>query len=171
MKYDVAPVPGYHPEVGILLASLADSTREWRENLESPTVEAITWQPWQASYSIGAVMLHMIDCEIYWFETFAVGKPEDAEEAKLLMAKQIDQDNVKWPTPPAEPIEWYFELHDRLRARTWETLRELTDPEQIFKGRKNQFTLRWILAHVLEHDSYHGGQVVLLHEMWKAQSR
>jgi len=167
MKYDIAPLQGYHPEIGLLLAGLDDSTREWRENLEEPPIEAIIWQPWKGSYSIGALLLHIIECEAGWFENFAAGLPDNVEEQALLMSAQINQMEGTWPTPPAEPIHWYFDLHERIRARVRLPLKDM-DSERVSSGRINSFSLRWIVAHVMEHDSYHGGQAVLLHEMWKA---
>ena len=32
--YDVAPVEGMHPELGLLVATWRDSSREWRSNLD-----------------------------------------------------------------------------------------------------------------------------------------
>ncbi len=166
IHYDVAPVPGFDPQIGLLLATLNDSTREWRENLEEPSPEAICWQPAADFHSIGAVILHMADCEAYWFEEFAAKQERTEEEMKLLLVRETDQDNVKWPAPPNQPIEWYFELHDRIRARSLLAIKSMT-PEQIFPGSRASYTLRWIVAHVVEHDAYHGGQAVLLHELWK----
>lgn len=164
--YDVAPVPDFHPEIGVLLASMHDSTREWRENLGEPTVEAICWQPAPEFHSIGTILLHIAECEAYWFEQFVAKLTPDAEETKLLKAEEILQDDVKWPDAHPQPIEWYFELHDRIRARSWNAIREI-EPERVIVGNHGSFTLRWIVAHVLEHDSYHGGQAVLLHELWR----
>jgi uncharacterized damage-inducible protein DinB len=165
--YDVAPIEGFEPQAGLLLASLADSTREWREELGEPPVEAIVWQPWPGGYSIGGILLHLINVEAGWFERFLAGQERDPDELKLLLSEETDVDACKWPAPPPEPIEWYLALHDRVRERAWAAIKPLTEPERVYKGRQNEMTLRWVLAHVLEHDSYHGGQAVLLHEMWK----
>lgn len=167
MTYDVAALPGYAPEIGLLLATLDDSTREWRENLEEPPIEAIVWQPYPNGYSIGGLLLHIIDVETGWIDKFAAGKPEDPAEIKLFMSRETKQDDGIWPIPPAEPIEWYLSHHDRIRARIKESLRDLEEPSRMYQGRENEFTLRWILAHVVGHDSYHGGQAVVLHELWK----
>jgi len=168
--YDVRPLEGHHPETGLLLASLVDSTREWRENLESPSVEAVTWQPWPDSHSIGALILHIIDVESYWFETFAAKQERDPEETKLFLSEETQQYGGKWPAPPAEPLSWYFALHDRIRARAFDALRDIA-PDTVFERKDFTCTLRWVVAHVVEHDSYHGGQAVLLHEMWKKTSQ
>ncbi len=169
MTYDVAPLPGYEPQIGLLLASLDDSTREWRENLEKPPIDAIMWQIAPNGPSIGALLLHLIDCEAGWIEQFCGGKPADPAQDALLMTKEVDQMSGTWPTPHEQPIEWYLDLHDQIRARCKEALKNMADPAHLFKGRENQFSLRWVLAHVIEHDSYTGGQAVLLHETWKRQ--
>jgi len=166
--FDVEPLTGYHPEVGLLLASLNDSTREWRENLEEPSVEAIVWQLAPRSYSIGGLLLHLIDCENGWFYQFLAGNERDPLETALLMSDQIDQDAGIWPTPPAQPLSWYYGLHDRIRARAFEALKGI-EPARIHQRRRGDYTAttRWVLAHVLEHDSYTGGQAVALHELFK----
>lgn len=168
--YDVAPLEGYHPEIGLLLASLADSTREWRENLGRPGRKAIVWQQYTDGPSIGAVILHLIDTEAYWLETYAAGRPSPPGETELLLARETKQDSGRWPVPPSEPIEWYFDLHDRIRARVWEAVRGI-EPERRYGSGKFSCTFRWIVAHVLEHDSYHGGQAVLLHQAYRRRGR
>lgn len=169
MTYDVAPLPGFEPQIGLLLASLDDSTREWRENLEKPPIDAIMWQIAPNGPSIGALLLHLIDCEVGWIEQFCGGKPADPEQDALLMTKEVDQMHGTWPTPHEQPIEWYFDLHDQIRERCKVALRTMSDPGQVFEGGTNRYSLRWVLAHVIEHDSYTGGQAVLLHETWKRQ--
>ena len=165
--FDVEPLPGYREDIGLLLASLEDSTREWRGEMGEPPIEAITWQIKPGSYSIGGLLLHIAEVELYWFEEFAAGKTLDPEEMKRLMSDEIKQDEGKWPTPPAEPISWYYAMHDDIRRRILETLKGV-DPDCKYDKRSDMSTtLRWVLAHVVEHDSYHGGQAVLLHEVWK----
>lgn len=165
-RYDVAPFEGFHPEIGLLLASPQDSTRTWRDNLGSPPVEAIAWQPAPEFHSIGALILHMIDAEAYWFETFAAGRRRPAGESKLLLTAETRVLSARWPTPPREPIEWYTELHDRIRSRAVSALASL-DAGRVRDGKDWSVSMRWVVAHVVEHDAYHGGQAVLLHELWK----
>jgi len=165
--YDVGPVDGLHPEIGLLIATLHDSTREWREYLERPSREAIVFQPWPRAYSIGALILHVIDCELGWFENFIAGKPPQKADAELLLSETTLQDEVIWPVPPAEEIDWYFELQDRYRVRSLAALVG-QDPERVIQRGSFSASVRWVVAHVVEHDAYHGGQAVLLHEMWKA---
>jgi uncharacterized damage-inducible protein DinB len=168
MFHDTPLLEGYDPEIALLLSALEDGTRNWRENLGSPSVEAIVWQPQPDSYSIGGLLLHLIDCEDGWFHAFAAGNPRDPAEVALFLSDETDQYVGSWPTPPAEPIEWYFELHDRIRARAFESLKGVEATKVYDRPARNyQCTLRWVVAHVLQHDSYTGGQAVAMHELWK----
>jgi len=71
------------------------------------------------------------------------------------------------PTPPAEPIEWYFDILDRARIRVFESIAQHSDSLSEHPNGEYVSTYRWIVAHLVQHDSYHGGQAVLLHETWK----
>lgn len=166
-REDIAPLPGYHPEIGLLLAALRDSTREWRENLGEPPIEAIVWQPAPGAHSIGALLLHIADVELFWFESFVGGSPPNPEDLKMLMSEEVRQYEGAWPQPPARPIEWYYDLLDRYRERAWKALEGVPSDRFFADGDEFETSLRWVVSHVVQHDAYHGGQAVLLHELWK----
>lgn len=164
---DIAPISGFHPEIGLLLAALDDSTRAWRQNLGEPPVEAVIWQIVPNGPSIGALILHMIDTETFWFERFIGGKTPDPEEGRLLMSEEVQQYEGIWPRAPEKPIEWYFELQARYRRRALESLKGV-EPDRFFRESDDvESSARWVVSHVVQHDSYHGGQAVLVHEQWK----
>lgn len=170
-RYDAALPAGMHPELGTLCATLIDGTREWRENLGRVGEAALIWQPHEEGPSIGGVLLHMIDCEGYWLKEFADGVPVGLDHPATRYGASLDQDRGRWPKPPRKRLAWYYSLQDEVRAETLERVLAHNDPEREYKRGKNLFTYRWILAHVVEHDSYHGGQAVLLHEMIKRLRR
>jgi uncharacterized damage-inducible protein DinB len=171
MVYDANPLPGYPEPYGLLGAILQDGTREWRAELDPDLpAEAIAWQPHPETHSIGAVILHIIGVEVSWIERFALGLPADPDETKLFMDEEIDQDSWVWPIPPGEPLSWYFELHDRIRSRTLENLKRLPPADEVRKSQSGGCTYRWIIGHVIQHESYHGGQAVLLSRLWQLRS-
>jgi uncharacterized damage-inducible protein DinB len=47
------------------------------------------------------------------------------------------------------------------------------DPASLYAipGRKYDFSLRWLLQHVITHEAYHGGQAALLKLQFQAQRR
>ena len=170
MLIDTEPLPGYQEPYGLLCAILQDGTNEWRLELDRDlSNDAVVWQPYPGAHSMGAVILHIVEAEIFWFERFALQLPSSPEERKLLMVEDIDVDGGQWPAPPRQPISWYFELHDCVRARTLEGIKSWPAPDFARDLHGNPRTMRWVFGHVIQHEAYHGGQAVLLQELWKKQ--
>jgi uncharacterized damage-inducible protein DinB len=163
--FDVAPLPGFPAEYGLLLATLQDSTREWKDELGEVDPDLICWQPYPKGYSIGGVLLHIAETEAYWIEQFVLGREISEEEKTQCMIAEIDQYHGSWPTPPREPLSYYYGILDRIRARTLESVKSFDPPETVKGSKWGTMTLRWVLAHVVGHDSYHGGQAVMLKEL------
>lgn len=159
---DVKPKADLDVQLGLLWAMLDDGTREWREELGEVSQEAIGWQAFPDGHSIGGVLLHMADVEAFWIQECAAGLERSPEELKMFLSEETQQHEVRWPAPPQQPLTWYFEQHDAIRKKTQRIVRELGDPEHLGYRPDYQFTLRWILHHVLTHEAYHGGQAVLL---------
>jgi uncharacterized damage-inducible protein DinB len=169
LRFDVEPLPDYIPEYGLMLAMMQDGTREWRDELGEIEPEGIVWQVAPGSYSIGGVLLHIAECEVHWFESFLQGKEMDPAEEKLLMCKEIQQYEGKWPTPPKEPLSYYYEILDGVRTRTLETFKSMGDPSAMRANNhgREEVSVGWVLSHVVTHESYHGGQAVLLKELYR----
>ena len=168
MIADAKPLPGYQEPYGLLCAILQDGTNEWRMELAPDlSEEAVVWQPYPGMHSIGAIIFHIIGAEVFWFERFALGTQSNPEERKILMAEETDVDEWTWPTPPRHPISWYFDLQDRIRARTLESVKKWPSPETAKDLHGQPRTMRWVLGHVIQHEAYHGGQAVLLSRLWQ----
>lgn len=172
MLNDANPLDGYREPYGLLCGILQDGTNEWRLELDQNLgSDAMVWQPYPDMHSIGGVILHMIDAEVFWFEQVALGIAPDPEEEALLMGNECDQDSWRWPTPPQQPLSWYLALQDRIRARTLESIKRWGPPDQVVEWRGRESTLRWIFGHVIQHEAYHGGQAVLLSRLLELQSK
>jgi uncharacterized damage-inducible protein DinB len=161
-SYDVAPLSGYPIEYGLLLSTLQDGTREWRQEIGEPSEDAIVWQAVPGGHSIGGLLLHIADVEIFWFEEAALGRKMSDADLKLFMSEETKQYEGAWPVPPREPWAWYMQILDDVRARTLRTVQDFPESSDTFHRRTSTFTYRWALAHVVEHESYHAGQAVLL---------
>ncbi len=160
--FDVSPLPGYPLEYGLLLASLEDSSREWRGELGEVPQPLMSWQPYRHAPSIGANLLHIAFVEAWWVESFCLGGEVPTELDSKISLEGTSVDNLMWGTPPDEPLSYYFDLLDTVRQRTLEFVKEFPEPESVKANNWGTMTLRWVLAHVVQHDSYHGGQAVLL---------
>ena len=168
MLIDTAPLPGYPEPYGLLCAILQDGTKEWRAELDPDLPEdAVVWQPHPGAHSVGAILLHIIWVETYWFEQFALGHSADPEERRLTMKDETDQLAWRWPAPPRKPISWYFAFHDRIRARTLESIKKWPPADTVKQHRIGDVSLRWVFGYVIKHEAYHGGQAVLLNRLWQ----
>ena len=168
MIIDAEPLSGYQEPYGLLCAILQDGTNEWRSELDHNLSEdAVVWQPHPGMNSIGAIILHIIAVEIFWFERFALDLPSDPEESKILMVDETEVDEWRWPDPHRRSISWYLELHDRIRARTMESIKKWPEADSTREWDGKPRTMRWVLGHVIQHEAYHGGQAVLLNRLWQ----
>jgi uncharacterized damage-inducible protein DinB len=168
MKFDVEPYAGVSNDLGVLIATWQDGTREWREYLEQPSVEALVWQLFPNGPSIGGLFLHMASCEAYWLQKFIDGEEIDPANPAWTYDLTVDQRIPLWTPPPREPLDWYFKILDETRVAMIERIQRHADSCSVHSRGDYAVTYRWVLAHLVEHDSYHGGQAVLLHEAWKA---
>lgn len=171
MRYDVEPAEGFAPEIGTLIATWDDGFREWLDNLGEPTQEAMSWQAYPNAPSIGGVMLHIAGCDLYWIREYVRGEALDPSNPAVAYDSELDQDNAQWPTPPDQPFSWYLNIVRSTRNQVIEQIRQEPNIEREFHRSWGTLTFRWIVAHIVEHDSYHGGQCVLLHEMWKRMAQ
>ena len=156
--------PPVLPEVATYINMLKQSTGEWRGMLGTNVTPAqISHQAYAGAHSIGAVLLHMADSEAIWTMEVLEGGAVPAALKEELLADQTDVWNGKWPVAPSEPLAYYYEKQDRIREHTLRVLAGLTDIDKEVTAWGNTFTIRWILGHMVSHDSQHGGQAILLH--------
>lgn len=170
MEREVPPLPGYPEPYGLLCAVLQDATSDWRSELWVPDLpaEVVTWRIRPGGPSIGALMLHLIIAELYWFEMVALEAEISEEDKRELMWNEIDADSCTWPDPPQQPLSWYYALHHRYRQRTLEAIKRWPGPETgKLGGGGHMCSMPWILGHVIQHETYHGGQIVMIHDQWK----
>ncbi|RYG46725.1 DUF664 domain-containing protein [bacterium] len=159
---DTAPMPGYPEPYGTLLATLQKQTRAWRHQLDELRPEEIVWQPYPQGHSIGALMLHMAEVESHWVETVALGREMSAGDRATYLSEETDSFTGVWPTPPSEPFSYYLDILDRVRTQTLESVKAFEDPATERDAEWSTVSLRWVLAHIIWHEGYHGGQMVLL---------
>ena len=160
---DVMPLEGYEPEIGLLLATLEDGTREWRGELGDLDPEETARRPFEGGPSVGAELLHIAFVEASWIDGAIAGRPPTEEFRARTLADRTDVDAGVWPDAPAMPLDAYFEIMDEVRYRTREALRDELPHRLVGRNPDRPgATVRWILGHVVQHDSYHGGRATLV---------
>jgi len=164
-RTDIRISTDLHREPGLLLGLLDQTTGEWRHEMGDVPDETVIWQPFPNGHSIGAIILHIAHVEAMWIKMVGAGRPLSREQVETLFSESTHVDGVQWPVPPAEPLSWYYAVADSVRAQTREIVSGFSDLEYLASHEyfpDEEFTLRWLLGHVISHDAYHGGQAVLL---------
>ncbi|MDI9636908.1 DinB family protein [Kamptonema cortianum] len=155
----------YPAGIDQLLAVWQDGTREWRDNLGEIPEGFAQWSPYEKGPHAGAIALHMAATERWWVDKGICDMTIDENDPIIAYDLSIDLDNGIFPEPLDEPWEWYIEQLDSARKRTFELLRQIDGPEQVIGGETNKYSVEWIIGHLVQHDSYHGGQIVMLKTM------
>jgi uncharacterized damage-inducible protein DinB len=110
----------------------------------------LRWAPFEGAWPAGQVMLHIADCEDNWLHGVVRG------EFKPWITYPL----AEYPTREA-----ILGVLARAHQRTKPFLEGLTDRdlEQVYAIPDGaQFSLYWILWHVLEHEIHHRGELSLI---------
>jgi len=168
--YDVAGIDDWKSLGEYFINAFDDGTREW--TLEMPNLEPgdIQWRPFPNGHSIGSIVLHIASVEVGWIWCTLGGREYPPELRARLLADQTDVDAVEWPEAPDWTWKTYLDAIAEVRAMTKEVLTQPFDPSLFHDNPrwKSRFSNRWVLSHTLTHESYHGGQAVLLALMRQA---
>ncbi len=149
-------------EINNWLAQLDQASHEWLSELGDNVNEAeLIWQAFPDGHSIGAVLTHIAEVEAYWLHHIACGEPYQDVEGDVLNGA-IDQYGIQWPPPPPHPLSFYKALLATTRDRTKTLIGALENPNHTALRGEREFTLSWLMTHVIVHEAYHGGQAVLL---------
>ena len=149
-------------EINNWLVQLDQASHEWLSELGDDVNQAeLIWQAFPDGHSIGAVLTHIAEVEAYWLHHIACGEPYRDVEGDVLNG-EIDQYGIKWPPPPPHPLSFYKALLATTRDKTKTLIGALENPNHTALRGEREFTLSWLMTHVIVHEAYHGGQAVLL---------
>ena len=112
--------------------------------------EELMFAPFNGSWPVGRIMLHIADCENYWLHGVV--------RHEIEMGKFFNLADC--PTKSA-----IKEVLDHVRNQTITFLNNLDENDldnEYTTPRGETFTLRWIIWHVLEHEIHHRGELSLI---------
>ncbi len=164
--YDLAPES--RDELTLLLAMMDWTSGEIRDLLKDASDDDLQWKDPNVGRSIGMILLHLADAEYWWIQSVALGKSTDQAMHDRFLSSELDQMGGKWPDAPIESKAWYLAGPDEIRKLTKESLQGVDPATTIGKRGEREFSLRWIMHHLIEHEAYHMGQIQMLLEMQDA---
>jgi uncharacterized damage-inducible protein DinB len=172
------------PEVALHFAELEDQTVRLFEHLSDLTPDALAWQPAPGRNTIGMLLAHLAVVEVFWIDIGVRGLT-DTECASVLGLDFATGDGMPCPPDGAPPahlngrdLDGYRALLARARAHVASHLRGLDDAALTVArtrtrrdGNRQDYDVRWVLYHVVEHFAGHFGQALLLRELQREALR
>ncbi len=161
-----------HSNINLLIYMLEDIRRVTLKGVSGLTKEQLFREPVQGEFCIGSYLMHLAEVDLGWLQIMN-GKEID-EELKLRAYYGTWFDSDTACKPPTEPLEME-EYHDTMaqcRAKVIEYIKSLSDAdlEEKFtvlrkygeKEVKKEYTRKWIIYHLIEHEAHTRGQMFLL---------
>lgn len=161
MTYYIGPLEGHSPQVGTMITMLNNLSNRVERVVLNLDQRETDWLMDEEANSIGALIMHLAAAEAYYqVRTFEERGFNDEENKQWLAALNLGKkarDKFK-----DKDIQYYLDIYKKVRQKTIEELGKRNDewlqsiPPSM--GISNFYS--WF--HVMEHQSSHLGQVLLL---------
>jgi len=163
----IEPVAGVSNEIGFYLAEMNEVREQLREAVSDLTREQVAERAVEGAHSIGALALHIGEAEWYWIEC-VIGGHKLTDEDKNSQFWDVLKDPEKFGRlnfSAEDCLRVVGEIREGARAK----LASLNDDDldgKLFhmerRENKYEFSLRWILHHLVDHEAQHKGQILML---------
>jgi|ERR1044072_2401239 uncharacterized damage-inducible protein DinB len=165
IKKDILePLTGFSREIGYYLAAWNKARAYTRQFVEDLTPEELARRILPDMHSIGALTLHLGECEFYWMQMVAAKREASEEEKKFAhFCDTLEADFDRGYT-----AEYCLGRLERISQMTHEFLRGKTDADlEVLHlrddyGTPMELNLRSILQRMIEHEAHHRGQIAMI---------
>ncbi len=157
----------------LLIYMLEDIRKITLKGVSGLTKEQLFAEPVSGEFPIGAYVMHLAECDLWWLHVMD-GKEQDVELSKRAYSNTWF-DSGKDFNPPKEAIEIeeYLDVLEKCRAKVIKYIESLNEDELEGKvsflfadGKKSkEFTRKWIIYHLIEHEAHTRGQMFMLIRM------
>jgi len=154
---ELKSVEGYSPNIGSMVYMLEDLKERITEQVKNLDQTQTDFQYDADANSIGALIMHLVSTESYYQVATLEGREWTAEEIESLgVAGELNSkvNNML----KGEPIGYYLDLWDEVRAKTLTGLKT-KDDAWFASNIEEGLNYRYIWYHVMEHSANHMGQI------------
>lgn len=166
----VLPPQFRNAEIALLAAALNDGTREVRGELGEVTPEELAFTPVPGRHSAASVLLHHAQVEAMWICCDLFQESDAPVHEKFSEFAPDWNKGGRWPDIHGISLVEIYRRSDEVRQETLTRLATLEDSKlPTLPDGEYSDTARWVVNHLIGHESYHYGQAVLLVEMARAR--
>ena len=161
------PEKGFFPTVGLIYSMLRLNREILKRKVAGLKPGHLAWQPDKYTNTIGTLLLHIAEAELWWMQEVIEGIP--------LTKKEKEEFRYEiYGSPQASPVErnelkFFLGKLDKVRAKTKKILQRLKDKdlERVHRDSQKRLSNGWILYHLIEHEASHTGQIASLKNRMK----
>ncbi|OED39686.1 hypothetical protein AB832_03855 [Flavobacteriaceae bacterium (ex Bugula neritina AB1)] len=153
----------YTPQIKILLCMLQDVGKRMVRAIQELGIPEIDYLPNERLNSIGVLITHIAATEAY-YQIATFRNSTLTEEERLLWETALNMGEKAHKKYIGHSIDYYLDIYHRVREKTLHLFRHKSDDwlrETSFHHHNNHH--HWL--HVLEHQSYHLGQIIMIRKM------
>lgn len=157
----VGPMDDYSPQVGTLVSMLNDMKNRVERTVKDLTVEELDYLMDDKSNRMGSLIMHLAATEaFYQVYTFEGREFNKEEEAKWAAAMSLgDEAREKYQ---GHNVAYYLDAYTEVRNKTMELMKQKDDAWLAKLNASGNMNYHWAWYHVMEHQSSHLGQILLL---------
>jgi len=165
-RHVLSPHPGLSTGIGYYLSGMEEVRQQVREAVTGIDSEAFGRPPFLGAHSIGALVMHIGEAEWWWMQCNVAGHQLTDEDRKAPYWDVLDDPDA-FARHGYTPEFCLLEL-DKIRNQTRDVLFSYGDKdlERIItverRGETFEYSLRWILHHLIDHEAQHKGQILML---------
>lgn len=157
----IKPESGFTPQVGILVSMLNDLSNRVERTVGEMSQKDIDFLMDENSNSIGSLVLHLAAVEAYYqVYTFEGRSFNEQELEKWDTAMNLGDDARK--EFKGHDIDYYLNIYKDVRKKTLKYLKDKDDDWLNEEPPGSTMNNHWAWFHVMEHQSSHLGQILLL---------
>lgn len=153
----------YTPQIGVLVSMLNDMKSRVENVVKDMEVSQVDFLMDDDSNSVGALIMHLAATEVlYQALTFEGRELTDEEKEKWDIAQNLGEEARK--VYQGKPVKEYLKEFDKVRSKTLELFKTKDDTwlAEVQNGMNNH----WAWYHVMEHQSSHLGQILLMRKRY-----
>lgn len=180
----IEPEPGFRSAAaGAWVAMMEAQRRALVSEIAELSTDDLAWQPAPGTNTIGMLLAHIAVAETHLTDVGLLGKPDS--DVPAIIGIRVEDDGLPLPEggrPPAvlagKDAAYFRDLLARARAhfRAAAAALEDADLDRVVvrkrpDGGERVFNVRWVIAHALEHEAGHRGQILQLKHLRRAIRR
>lgn len=157
----IEPEKGFTPQIGVLVSMLNDMSKRVERTVKNLKVNEVDFLLDENANSIGTLIFHLAATEkLYQLLTFE--NREFNEEEKKVWGTRMSMGEAARKQFKGKEIDYYLDVYKKVRVKTLEYLKEKDDEWLAKVDKELSMNYHWAWYHVMEHQSSHLGQILLL---------